>query len=378
MSKSLDLRRALAACALVSLVAAGCGQPTTGQAAAPTTAANAAASTLKKVTLGISTVTDDPSESYYTGIPLALGLWKKEGLSVKLVNFPGGNQTAAALVAGRINFGVLGNESLLQADSKGAHIRSYYTSTTKNEFLPTVPVSSKIHSIGQLAGATIGVPGLAATTIPMIKAMLASVGKSQNSAHFLVTGAGVTALDAYRAHRIQAFGLFDGAAAGIKTLGSPVRYVTNSYWTNLGFSEGVAASASYLRSHSKIAVELARGIAEATVFARADPVAAVSAFYHAIPSAKPIGVSNKKALAIGKTILDARLPHAVPIDGRYGYAPASQISDFMSVFVKTGVVPKALPLATFWTTRYLARIDHFNQNAVHRQAVKYCNVQACL
>lgn len=317
---------------------------------------------------GVSTTNINTALSTYSSLPLALSYWEEEGLSVEVLGFAGGGATIQAMEAGQIDVAVIGSSTVMSAVAAGAEVDTFFTQTTKNFYLPTVPEDSEITEISQLEGASIGVPSLEASSIPAIEAMVEAEGISKDSLEFIAIGTGAEAYAFVESGRIEVLGLFDAAAAEIEALGQPLRTVSNEFFDNLGYQQVVVAPDSQVEENPEAMLGFARGIAKAMVFAEASPEAAVRLHWEVYPESKPTGVDEATALEQGVRALDARIENSQPVNGVYGLATDQQIQDYMQVLIDSGQLETELDVEELWTDEFLDDINDFDADGIRREA----------
>jgi ABC-type nitrate/sulfonate/bicarbonate transport system substrate-binding protein len=115
-----------------------------------------------KLTVGKSIPTSDPEMAVDVGD--AVGIFKKNGLDLKIVNFAGGSKMTQALVAGSIDIADgAGTEMALVA--KGAQMMAVCESSSTFPFVAIgIPWDSAIQSLKQLRGKKIGITSAGSLT----------------------------------------------------------------------------------------------------------------------------------------------------------------------------------------------------------------------
>jgi NitT/TauT family transport system substrate-binding protein len=134
-----------------------------------------------------------------------LGLFKKHGLDVKIVDFTGGSKVSQAMVAGSIDIGVgAGTEMAFVA--KGAPIIAVCDDTPPIPFIGiAVPWDSPIHSISELKGKKIGISGAGSLTDWLARELAHHEGWGPDGVTRVAIGNGAAAtLAAFRTHAIDA------------------------------------------------------------------------------------------------------------------------------------------------------------------------------
>lgn len=354
------LRTKLVGCSLaVALLLTGaCGDGDDGEQTAGTT----------PVRMTLSTGTPAVGQATYTSLPQELGYWADEGVKVTINEMNGSSAALQSVHSGQGDVTVAGTSTLMVAGAKQAALKAYYTVITRSFQMPAVPPESKIRRFRDLVGKKVGVQSLESGTVPIIKGVVDAEGGDPSKVRFVTVGLGAEALSALRTKRIDALGLWDDRYAEIENLGQKLRVLTSTHADDLGFQVALSATPDWIKEHSEAAAGFARGIAKASVFAQANPEAAVRLHWRAYPSTKPIGVDEKIALRQGVRALQARLANSGPVKGKWGLATPDQVAGFRDLLVRTGSVEKSVDTAALWTDKFINTINGFDAEKVKAQA----------
>jgi len=169
-----------------------------GSFASPLTAS--AATTL---TVGKAAPNADPIIPVNVGEQL--GIFKKHGLDLKIVDFTGGSKMATAMAAGSIDIGDgAGTETALVA--KGVPMTAICESAGPIPFIGIgVPYDSPIHTIDQLKGKKIGFSSAGSLTDWLIKELVrAEKWQPQDVTGVAIGNGAGNIISAFRAHLIDA------------------------------------------------------------------------------------------------------------------------------------------------------------------------------
>jgi ABC-type nitrate/sulfonate/bicarbonate transport system substrate-binding protein len=134
-----------------------------------------------------------------------LGIFKKHGLDLKIVDFTGGSKMATAMAAGSLDIGDgAGTEMALVA--KGVPMIAICESAGPIPFIGIgVPLDSTIHSIGQLKGKKIGFSSAGSLTDWLIKELVRKEGWGPHGVTGVAIGNGAgNIVSAFRAHLVDA------------------------------------------------------------------------------------------------------------------------------------------------------------------------------
>jgi NitT/TauT family transport system substrate-binding protein len=169
-----------------------------GAAGAP-----AIASAATTLTVGKAAPNADPVIPVDVGEQL--GIFKKHGLDLKIVDFTGGSKMATAMAAGSIDIGDgAGTEMALVA--KGVPMTAICESAGPIPFLGVgVPYDSPIHSIEELKGTKIGFSSAGSLTDWLTKELVRKEGWGPQGVTGVAIGNGANnVISAFRAHLIDA------------------------------------------------------------------------------------------------------------------------------------------------------------------------------
>ena len=134
-----------------------------------------------------------------------LGIFKKHGLDLKIVDFTGGSKMTQAMAAGALDIGDgAGTEMALVA--KGVPMTAICETAGPIPFIGIgVPYDSPIHSIDQLKGKKIGFSSSGSLTDWLTKELERKEGWGDNSVTGVAIGNGASSIiAAFRAHLIDA------------------------------------------------------------------------------------------------------------------------------------------------------------------------------
>lgn len=165
--------------------------------------ASQAASAQTTLTVGKAAPNADPIIPVNVGNQL--GIFKKHGLDLKIVDFTGGSKMATAMAAGSIDIGDgAGTEMALVA--KGVPMTAVCESAGPAPFLGIgVPVDSPIHSIDQLKGVKMGFSSAGSLTEWLSKELVRHEGWSPPGLTGVAIGNGASnIISAFRTHEIDA------------------------------------------------------------------------------------------------------------------------------------------------------------------------------
>jgi ABC-type nitrate/sulfonate/bicarbonate transport system substrate-binding protein len=106
----------------------------------------------------------------------ALGFFEEEGLDVEIVIVSGSSATVQQIVAGNLEVGNPSGPATAQGFSQGNCLKQLFTVQYKNVFGLATPEATGIGSLEELAAGVIGVSEPGGGEIPLVRAIMASVG----------------------------------------------------------------------------------------------------------------------------------------------------------------------------------------------------------
>jgi NitT/TauT family transport system substrate-binding protein len=348
---------------------------------APATAAPASAAARRKVTFGISTTQFLEDTANYTSLPNVLGFWNDDGLDVTPVGVSGSATNAQLIVSGQHDAGVPGtSDGVYVTRSKGLRITAFYNLVNHSFQDPAVPEASPIQTVADFKGKTIGVQSLSSGTVPVVRAYLSDAGLDPDKdVTFVAVGLGGQAAAAlFESHQIDILSLWDGQYASIEntTPRYKLRVIRPALGERLGFQVALAATDDKLASDRAVMVGLGRGVAKATVFALANPEAAVRLHWKAFPDARPHNVSDADAVERGVRTMLARLNNeridtAQPPRTRWGFADPQEVQTFYDVLRRSNSITGELNLNQLYTNDLIEEINRFDVAAIQSMAKTY-------
>jgi len=349
--------RGLGAGLLVCLLAAGTAQ------AAP-----------RHVRIAVSTTLINVGYPMLT-LPLSLGLWRDAGLDVELLPVGGSLQSMQQLVAGNADFAELDSGAVVQAHAKhGLPVRIVMDNGVI-DWSVAVPAGSRLHSIADLKGKTIGVFNLATGGIAYFDSALQAAGLQPGRDVDLVPlGLGAPPVQALRYGRVDALLYWAAATATFENAGLHLRRLAGTDWRHYPDFSLVTMQATIERD-PKLVEAVARGMAEASVFALANPDCARRLQWARDPSSKPRGADeatlvrwdmNTEAAQLA-SMRDAQALNGGKYWGRADLAVYGRLIDFM---LRTKQIdhPVAASDIVIGLPGFFARINDFDAGAVQRRA----------
>ena len=237
-----------------------------------------------------------------------LGFYKKLGLNVSFQALPRGGSGLFPLISGGgADIGLPSMDAFYGGVKTGANtgliaVYQFSRASIYNDF--AVYANSPITSYAQLAGKDgrhRPEPGLV-HRLPGRGASEAAPEHEQ--CNYLAVGFSAAACEALKDNKVQALALWDTAYAALQTQGFNLRQLPKVAIPAVGTS--LIVRKSYLPGHKVILEKLARGIAEGTVYALANPTAAIRVYEQMFPNNTSAAVTAAQRLANDNAISSTR------------------------------------------------------------------------
>lgn len=221
-------------CALLALLTlAGCGANTSG-----------GSTKLVPLTVGLTYVPNIQFAPFYAA--QQLGYYKAAGLDVTLRHHNFGEDEFAALAAGRENVIFASGDEVLQARAKSLPVTYVANIFTQYPVALIVPANSSIHTVADLRGHTIGVPGQYGATYVGLMDLLHGAGLSASDVSIQTIG--YTQVPALIGHKVDAvMGYVNNEPVQFQKAGFAVREFPTSKSQPL-ISNGIAAQDGELKA----------------------------------------------------------------------------------------------------------------------------------
>jgi NitT/TauT family transport system substrate-binding protein len=337
-------------------------------AAALTNAAQAA----EKITYAVTTTNITVGHAAQSSIPIGLGLWKDAGLDVDVIGLSGATAGVQQIASGQVNFASVGTDALMIARSKGIKVKAFYTYAQKPIYQVVALKGSGIAKVEDLKGKTIGVPDMSAGSVPFIRSILKRSNiDPDNDVKWLSVGLGAPAANALRKKDIDAWASWDTAVAALENNGFEFVQVAPA-WANELPGNVLIAREDTLRENPELAVKVARGIAEATVFGFANPAASVRNHWKLYPSTESQGMDPEKALKEAEHIFDARFDLMKLPEGmtKWGTNVDAKWRELADLTIEQGLLPKGFDVNDCYTNELIDKINDFDAGKIEAAAKK--------
>ena len=304
-------------------------------------------------------------------IATKLGWFAEAGLKVDLAPLPGSTDCMKLVATGELPYALPSIEPLVVLRPQGVKVKNFYTAYQGNIYGLAVPEASPIRSLADLKGKRIGVTAMASGGVPIARAMAASQGLNPDTdIRIIAVGEGGQAAALVRQGAVDVLSQFDVMYALVEAAGTKLRMLDNSAIAKFP-SNGLVAREDRLVAKRDEAVALARAYAMGTIFAIANPEAAVHILWEVFPQTRGTGRAEDAALAEDIRTLQARVPQWKLEAGgvaKWGENALANYDSYVDFLVKWNVVPQKVAAADLVTNDLIDDINKFDAAAIIARA----------
>jgi len=320
----------------------------------------------------ITTTKIEPGHSMISSLQQKPGFWKQEGLDVQIIGVEGSSLAVQQVGSGNADFASVGPEVLLTARAHGVPVKAFYAIVPHTIFRLMVPADSPIKSPADFKGKTIGIPSTASASYPFSRAILSSAGLNPDTdVHWLTVGAGAQAALALQRDQIQAMAGWDTMQAAFENRGMKFRDITAPFVDQL-LGQVLIAREDFLQAHPETAIAVARGIAEATVFALNHPEEALKNHWQYYPQSKPREGTEAEKVKAGIADLQSRLSEMKVADWPktpYGLIDPASFDKTVEIALKEGQISNASAAKDAYTNKWIPQINSFDKARVLNRSI---------
>jgi NitT/TauT family transport system substrate-binding protein len=304
-------------------------------------------------------------------IATRLGWYAKDGIRVELVPVAGSTDCVKFVATRELAYSLPSVEPLAIIRGQGVKARIFYTAYEGNIYGIAVPDSSPIATLADLKGKSIGVTSMASGGVVVARALAASAGLNPDTdIRIVVAGEGAQTAALLRSGQVDALSQFDTQYAMVENAGAKLRYLDTRAID--GFpSNGLLALEETLQKRRREAVALAQGYAKGTVFAIANPEAAVRILWEVYPQTRPTGKDEETALRDDLHTLQARIGNW-KLDkagvARWGESSERNYAAYVDFLQQWGVIRDKVPARELITNDLIEEINGFDAAQVAAEA----------
>jgi NitT/TauT family transport system substrate-binding protein len=301
-----------------------------------------------------------------------MGWFANGAFKVDLVPLAGSADCDKYIGTGDLRYTLPSIEPLAALRPQGVKAKVFYTAYQGYTYGIAVPVASPIKSLKDLKGKKIGVASMASGGAVMVKAVVSNLGIA-DSVSIIAIGEGAQAAALTRNGEVDALGLYDTQYAIIDSVGVKLRIFPNPEMDRFP-GNGFTALDDTIAQHRDEAVALAQGYAKGTIFAIANPAAAVRINWEEFPFTKPTGKDDATALADDVKALEARIVN-FKLDKagvkNWGESDLNNYQAYLDFLLKWGQIKQPIKASEIVTNELIPDIDKFDIAAVTAAAKAY-------
>jgi len=304
-------------------------------------------------------------------IATKMGWFAKDGIKVELVPMPGSTDCVKAVATKDVQYGLPSIEPLAIIRPQGVKVKNYYTAYQANIYGIAVPEDSPIKIFADLKGKTIGVTSMASAGVIVARALASNNGfDPDRDIRIVVAGEAAQTAALLRNKQVDALSQFDTQYALTENAGAKLRLLDTSDIAKFP-SNGLIALEERLANNRAEAVALAKGYAMGTVFAIANPEAAIRILWEVFPQTKATGKSEADAMRDDVKTLEARA-RSWRLESvgakKWGDNSVENYGAYIDFLVKNGVLKEKANVNDLITNDLIDDINKFNAGEIERMA----------
>jgi NitT/TauT family transport system substrate-binding protein len=307
-------------------------------------------------------------------IAAKLGWLKQEGVEIDLVPMPGSTDCVKNVAVREVDFSLPSVEPLAIGRPQGIKAKVFYTAYQGNIYGIAVPQDSPVKEIGDLRGKRIGVISMASAGVLVARELARASGLNPDTdINIVVAGEGAQTAAMVRGGQVDALSQFDTQYAMVDNAGVKLRLLDTRAIDRFP-SNGFLALEETLRTRRNEAIALARSYAKGTVFAIANPEAAIRILWEIFPATKPTGKDEATALRDDAKVLQARAQNwRLEKAGvkRWGESSEANYQAYADFMLKTGIIKQAVTAQELVTNELIDEINRFDPDKIAAEARAY-------
>ena len=307
-------------------------------------------------------------------IATKLGWFEKDGIKVDLVPLPGSTDCVKLVATKELQASLPSVEPLAIIRPQGVKAKFFYTAYQANIYGIAVPEASAVKSVADLKGKKVGVTSMASAGVIVARALAKQAGLNPDSdITIVVAGEAAQTAALLGSKQIDALSQFDTQYALASNAGAKLRYLEHPEIKKFP-SNGFVALEEYLKNNRKEAVGLTRGYAKGTVFAIANPEAAIRILWQVYPQTKATGKDEATALRDDLITLEARArswPYEQVGGKRWGDNVEANYQAYLDWLLEQGIIKAKTDAKDIITNELLDEAINFDESALIAEAKQY-------
>ena len=326
------------------------------------------------VRVGFCAKTMTPAAASAIAVATKMGWFAKEGIKVDLIPVAGSTDCVKAVATKDMMFSIPSVEPLAVISTQGVKAKNFYTAYQGNIYGFAVPEDSPIKSAADLRGKKIGLTSMASAGLIVARALVQEAGMDPaKDVSIVVAGEGAQTAALLKSKQIDALSQFDTQYALVENAGIKLRMLPKGDMEKFP-SNGFIALDETLQKNRKEAVAVARGYAMGSVFAIANPEAAVRIFWEVYPQSKAVGKDEATALKDDVNTLKARIANwRLEAGGtkKWGESVETNYQSYLDWLLKFGVIKEKAEAKSLITNDLIDEINNFDVAAIQKQAKEW-------
>jgi NitT/TauT family transport system substrate-binding protein len=304
-------------------------------------------------------------------IATKMGWYKDAGIKVELVPMPGSTDCVKAVATKDVQYALPSIEPVAIIRPQGVKIKNYYTAYQANIYGIAVPEDSAIKTLADLRGKKIGVTSMASAGVIVARALAQSNGLNPDKdVSIVVAGEAAQTAALLRSHQVDALSQFDTQYALTENAGAKLRLLDTKDIANFP-SNGFIALEERLASNRAEAIALVQGYAKGTVFAIANPEAAIRILWEVFPQTKATGKTEADAMRDDVKTLEARA-RSWRLESvgakKWGENLVANYDAYVDFLLKNGVLKEKGPATDLVTNDMIEDINKFDPAEIEKLA----------
>jgi NitT/TauT family transport system substrate-binding protein len=309
-------------------------------------------------------------------IATKMGWFAKDGIKVQLVPLPGSTDCVKTVATKDVDYSVPSIEPLAIIRPQGVKALNFYTAYQGNIYGIMVPQDSPVKTFADLKGKTIGVTSMASAGVIIARALAKTQGMNPDTdIKVVVAGEAAQTSALLRSGQVAALSQFDTQYALTENAGAKLRPLTEANKAIKHFpSNGFVALEDTLKTKRAESVALAKGYAMGTVFALANPEAAIRILWEVYPQTKATGKDEATALRDDLATLKARAANWPPESGgvkKWGENSIENYNKYVDFLVENGVLKQKIDPHELVTNDLIDDINKFDAAETQKEAKAY-------
>ena len=302
-----------------------------------------------------------------------LGWYAADGIKVELSPLPGSTDCVKLVATGDLMFSVPSVEPLAIIHPHGVKAKVFYTAYQGNIYGIDVPADSPVKTFKDLKGKKIGVQSMGSAGVIIARAVAATNGLNPDKdVSIVVIGESAQAAAMVRSKQVDALSLYDTQYALIENTGVKLRALDVP--TGRFPSNGFVALESTLKDKRAIAVAVAKGYARGTIFAMANPEAAIRMMYEVYPQTRSTGKDEATAIKDDILTMNARAANWKLEKGgvkKWGESNMANYEAYIDFMLKEGVIKQKVAAGDIVTNDLIDDINKFDPAKIMADAKAY-------